>query len=144
VGKTLVGMRAEDLIRAVDYLASRPDDDPARLAAAGRGALGVALLHAAVLDQRIRRIVLQDTLALYRLAVERPLHRDLYDVALPGVLRQYDLDELVAALAPRPVAIVAPVDALGAPMLVREFRQLCPRAAAAEVVQRGSLRALLK
>jgi cephalosporin-C deacetylase-like acetyl esterase len=144
VGKTLVGMRAEDIIRAVDYLGSRPDVDPARLAAAGRGALGVALLHAAVLDQRIRRVVLQDTLALYRLAVERPLHRGLYDVALPGVLLHYDLDELVGALAPRPVAIVAPVDALGVPMLVREFRELCPRAAAAEVVQRGSLRDLLR
>jgi cephalosporin-C deacetylase-like acetyl esterase len=144
VGKTLVGMRAEDIIRAVDYLASRPDVDAARLAAAGRGALGVPLLHAAVLDRRIGRLVLQDTLALYRLAVDRPLHRGLYDVGLPGVLLHYDLDDLVAALAPRPVTIVAPVDALGVPMLLREFRQLCPRASAAEVVQRASLRALLR
>ncbi|MDP2999783.1 MAG: acetylxylan esterase [Bryobacterales bacterium] len=144
VGKTLAGMRAEDIIRAVDFLGARADVDPSKLAAAGRGALGVALLHAAVVDQRIREVVLQDTLALYRLAIERPLHRGLYDVALPGVLLKYDLDDLLAALAPRPVTVVAPVDQLGVPMLAREFRQLCGKAPDARVVQRGALRGLLR
>jgi hypothetical protein len=125
VGKTHTGMRAEDLIRAVDYLASRADVDAARIDAAGRGVLGVALLHAAVLDSRIRKVVIQETLALYRLAVDRPLHRNLYDVALPGVLLKYDLDDLLAAIHPRPVTIAAPADALGIPLSTREFRELC-------------------
>jgi cephalosporin-C deacetylase-like acetyl esterase len=116
VGKTLVGMRAEDIIRAVDYLCSRPDVDRARIVALGQGALGVPLLHAAVLDDRISRLVLQDTLASYRLAVDHPVHRELYDVLIPGVLKKYDLPDLVAALKPRPVVLLNPVNQLGRPL----------------------------
>jgi cephalosporin-C deacetylase-like acetyl esterase len=116
VGKTLVGMRAEDIVRAVDYLCSRPDVDPASILAEGQGILGVPLLHAAVLDRRIGRVVLQDTLASYRLAVDRPVTRGLYDVLIPGVLLKYDLPDLVSALKPRSVTIVNPVDQLGMPL----------------------------
>jgi hypothetical protein len=144
VGKTLPGMRAEDIIRGIDYLAARPDVDPARISAAGRGPLGVALLHAAVLDERIRQVVLENTLALFRLAVERPLHRGLYEVVLPGVLLKYDLDDLASALGGRLVAVASPVDQLGLPMTEREFRELCPRVAGVRVVQRVSLASLLR
>jgi cephalosporin-C deacetylase-like acetyl esterase len=116
VGKTLVGMRAEDLIHAVDYLCSRSDVDRAKIIGFGQGSLGVPLLHAALLDNRMARIVLQETLASYRLAVDQPIHRDLYDVLIPGVLKKYDLPEVVAALAPRPVVLLNPVDQLGRPL----------------------------
>ena len=116
VGKTLVGMRAEDIIRAVDYLASRPDVDRAKISAFGDGALGVPLLHAAVLDHRIARLVLDQTLVSYRLAVDRPVTRGLYDVLVPGVLKKYDLDDLLAAVSPRPVTLVDPADQLGKPL----------------------------
>jgi hypothetical protein len=113
VGKTLVGMRAEDIIRAVDYLVSRPDVDRARIAAFGRGAEGVPLAHAAVLDERIGRLILEHTLASYRSAVDRPVNRGLYDVLVPGVLKKYDIDDLLAALSPRPVTLIDPADPLG-------------------------------
>ncbi len=116
VGKTLVGMRAEDVIRAVDYLVSRPDVDHAAITAVGQGSLGVPLLHAAVLDTRITRLVLQQTLQSYRLAVEHPIDRELYDVLVPGVLKKYDLSDLVASMRPRPVVLVNPVDQLGNPI----------------------------
>jgi cephalosporin-C deacetylase-like acetyl esterase len=112
-GKTLVGMRAEDIVRAVDYLSSRPDIDQARISAFGQGPLGVPLLHAAFLDRRIGRVVLQQTLASYRMALERPISRGLYDVLVPGVLKRYDLDELAAALKPRTVILLNPADPLG-------------------------------
>lgn len=157
VGKTLVGMRAEDIIRGVDYLASRPDVDRGRLAALGRGTLGIPLVHAAVLDERIGRLVVQDSLAVYRLAVQRPIHRNLYDVGLYGVLRHYDLDDLLAALIPRPVTVLNPADALGASLPMREFRELyryaldCDaslgRAGRLRIAQRGrqdSLRSYLR
>lgn len=125
VGRSLPGMRAEDILRAVDYLASRRDVDAGRITGVGTGAAGVYLLHAAALDERIGRVVLQQTLAAYRLAVERPLHRHLYDVALPGVLRRYDLDDLILALHPRRVTVVNPADALGRPLRLAEYRALC-------------------
>jgi hypothetical protein len=113
VGKTLVGMRTEDIIRSLDYLLSRADLKASAVSAFGQGALAVPLLHAAVLDKRIGEVVAQDVLASYRLAVDRPLHRSLYDVALHGVLRRYDLPHLAAAIAPAPVTLLNLVDALG-------------------------------
>jgi len=89
----------------------------------GQGICGAPLLHAALLDERITRIVLQDALTSYRLAVDRPIHHGLYDVAIPGVLRKYDLEDIVLALNPRPVVFINPVDALGRPVSVADFRK---------------------
>jgi cephalosporin-C deacetylase-like acetyl esterase len=122
VGKTLVGMRAEDIIRAVDYLCSRQDVDPAAISAIGHGELGVALMHAALLDSRISRLVLEQTLTSYRSAVDHPVTRQVYDVMIPGVLKKYDLPELVAALKPRPVLLLNPVDQLGRPLGTGRYR----------------------
>jgi cephalosporin-C deacetylase-like acetyl esterase len=116
VGKNLVGLRAEDMIRAVDYLASRPNIDAAAITGIGEGSLGVALLHAALLDGRISRVVLQNTLQSYRLALDHPIDRELYDVLIPGVLKKYDLPDLVAAIKPRPVVLLNPVDQVGKPI----------------------------
>jgi cephalosporin-C deacetylase-like acetyl esterase len=126
-GNTLPGMRAEDIIRAVDLLAARSDVDRARITAAARGILGPPLLHAAVLDRRIARVIVADSLASYRAVSERPMHRDFYDVALHGVLAHYDLDDLIAALAPRPVIVLNPVDPAGVPLRPADFRRYAPR-----------------
>jgi dienelactone hydrolase len=123
VGRTLVGMRAEDTIRAVDYLVSRPDVNAKQVAAFGEGSLGVPLLHAAVLDKRIEEVVVQDTLGSYQLAVDKPLHRSLYDVAVPGVLRRYDLEHLATAMGPARVTLLNPVDAAGNPLRLEPLRK---------------------
>ena len=93
-----------------------------KLLAFGQGACGAPLLHAAVLDNRIGRVIVQDTLASYRTAVDRPIHRNLYDVAIPGVLRKYDVADIASALK---VTFINPVDALGKPARLNvraEFR----------------------
>jgi hypothetical protein len=78
--------------------------------------------------------------------VDRPIHRNLYDVAVPGVLRRYDLDWILAALN-RPVTLLNPVDALGRPVRLAELRQqLGPASDRIRVESRGrrdSLRRLL-
>jgi cephalosporin-C deacetylase-like acetyl esterase len=125
VGKTLVGMRAEDIIRAVDYLSSRQDVDAGRISTFGQGTLGPTVLHAAVMDKRIGSLILQQSLARCRMAVERPIHRNLYEVAIPGMLRKYDLDDLLVVLSPRPVTIINPVDAMGHLITHLEFREQC-------------------
>jgi cephalosporin-C deacetylase-like acetyl esterase len=152
VGKTLVGMRAEDLIRAVDYLATRPDVDRARIVGFGQGGLAVPLLHAAVLDGRIARVAVRDALVSYRSVLVRSIHRNLPEVAIPGVLRQYDLDELLLALG-RPVTVINPLDPVGQPVRRAELeRTLGPvlavdRKLGAEqikVVRRGGPELLLR
>jgi cephalosporin-C deacetylase-like acetyl esterase len=123
VGKTIAGMRADDIIRAVGWLAARPDVSPGRIAAYGSGPHGVALLHAAALDERIDRLFVENTLASYRMAVERPVHRNLSEVALPGVLPRYDVGDLLLAVSPRPVVFVNPVNSVGATMREQEARR---------------------
>lgn len=124
VSRSLTGLRAEDVIRAVDFLAARPDVRPEQIAAFGQGAAGVYVLHAAALDERIGRVMTQQSPAVLRLAVERPIHRHVYEVAVPGMLLRYDLDDLLRLIAPRPVTIVNPVDLLEKPLHTPQYRQL--------------------
>jgi hypothetical protein len=113
VGKSLVGMRVDDAIRAVNWLVTQTDVDPEAITLYGRGAQGMVALHAAALDVRLAHVVVESTLISYRMALEAPLHRSLSDIILPGVLLHYDVPDLLQAISPRPVAIVNPADALG-------------------------------
>lgn len=143
VGKTLLGMRVDDILRAVDYLASRTDTAGGKIVGFGQGILGPALLHAAVIDDRIAGLVLQQTLPTWRMVVDRPLHRDLYEVAIPGVLKRYDMDELLVALSPRPVTVINPADPIGRPVSQREFRDRCRLAFDADTALRQQNRVRL-
>ena len=50
VGKTLVGLRADDVIRVVNWLVSRTDIDHNSITLYGKGALGMVALHVAAVD----------------------------------------------------------------------------------------------
>lgn len=116
VGRTLVGMRVDDTVRAIDWIAGRPDVDRASITVYGRGAQGMVALHAAALDTRITDLVVENTLVSYRAAFDAPLHRNLSEVDLPGVLQHYDTADLLQATSPRRVTMVNPSDAMGLPM----------------------------
>jgi cephalosporin-C deacetylase-like acetyl esterase len=128
VGKTLVGMRAEDLSRGVDLLAARPEVDGQRIYAFGVGPGAVVVLHAAVIDDRIQRIALEDLLVSYASVVERKLHRGVFESIIQGVLKEYDLPDLAAALAPRPVSIINARDPLQKRLGVSDVRRQYSRA----------------
>ena len=70
VGGTLVGLRVDDVVRAVDWLRARPD--VGTITVHGVGPHGIVALHAAVLDRRIERLVLENTLTSYRAIVDQP------------------------------------------------------------------------
>jgi cephalosporin-C deacetylase-like acetyl esterase len=105
VGKTLVGLRALDVVRAVDVLAAREDVDMSTLAAVGKGGAALVVLHAAILDDRIKSLKLDKLLVSYASAFTWKTHRGLFESVVPGVLAAYDVPDLVAGLAPRTVAI---------------------------------------
>ncbi len=105
VGKTLVGLRMDDTIRAVDYLASRSDVDPMRISAVASGHMGLVLLHAAVLDRRLTHITVDHVLTSYRSLVDAPLPIGAPEDILPGVLLHYDLPDLKRYLGSRLTAI---------------------------------------
>ncbi len=101
VGKTLVGLRADDAIRAVDYLSARADVDPAQISSQASGHMGLVLLHAGVIDRRIKHIEVDRVLSSYRSLVDAPLPTGAPEDVIPGVLLHYDIPDLVRALGPR-------------------------------------------
>ena len=113
IGKTMVGMRALDITRAVDLLSARRDVDRNRIYAYGTKGGAVPALYAAVLDSRIRKAVLDGILSSYDSIMESKIHRQVFESIVPGALKFYDLPDLVATLAPRGVSIVSGTDPLG-------------------------------
>ncbi|MGD0480093.1 MAG: acetylxylan esterase [Terracidiphilus sp.] len=101
VGRTLVGLRVDDVIRAMDYLSSRADVDSARISAQASGHMGLVLLHAGVLDRRIRPIEIDHVLTSYRSLLDAPLPTGAPEDVIPGVLLHYDIPDLERALKPR-------------------------------------------
>jgi cephalosporin-C deacetylase-like acetyl esterase len=113
VGKTMVGMRVLDITRAVDLLSARRDVDRDKIYVCGKKGGSVPALYAAVLDHRIRKVVLEGMLSSYGSVVENRIHRQMLESVVPGALKFYDLPDLVASLAPRMVSIVSATDSLG-------------------------------
>jgi hypothetical protein len=122
VGKTLVGMRTDDVIRVLNWLSSRADVDRTSITLYGKGGLGMVALHAAAVDTRITRVTAESTLVSYRTALDAPLHRNLSEITIPGVLQHYDVSDLLQAISPREVTLLNPADAIGQPMRLDQVR----------------------
>jgi len=126
VGKTVVGLRLDDTIRAIDWLAGVSNAKPGEITVYAKGPLGIVGLHAAAIDRRISRLVLEDILVSYRMIVDQPVHRNVSEVVIPGVLRSYDTGDLMEASAPAQVFILSPHDALGNAVTEQEYRAALP------------------
>jgi cephalosporin-C deacetylase-like acetyl esterase len=112
-GKTLVGSRTRDITRGVDLLAGRNEIDRERIYGAAVEGGGVALLHAAAIDDRIRKIALDRTLVSYQSIVDHKIHRGVFEDVIPGVLKSYDLPDLARLVSPRELRIVDAVNPVG-------------------------------
>jgi len=104
VGKPLPGLAIEDILRGLDVL------DQQRLLGGGsigfaRGMAGISLLHAAALDERLAEVILQGTLMSYESVARAPINRQVLASVVPGILGKYDLCDLAACLAPRPLTL---------------------------------------
>ncbi len=125
-GRTLTGVRITEVRRALQVMEAAGLEGG--IVGVGKRGLGIPLLHAAVLEPRLRELYLEETLVSYRALARAPVHRQVFDVVLPGVLRAYDLDDLVSALAPRRVRLVNLQNALGQPLPVSEAEEWYARA----------------
>lgn len=134
VGRTPVGLRVDDAVTAMNWLSARPDVDPRRIEVQATGALGPVALHAAVLDDRIGQVTTTGSIVSYREFVDRPISRDMAEVNLPGVLRRYDLPDLMAVLGDR-LTLVNPTNSIGEVLTVAEAARIAP---AAHVAVRGA------
>jgi cephalosporin-C deacetylase-like acetyl esterase len=102
LGKPVLGQRVWDCLRCLDYLESRPDVDPKRIHGLGEHGAAIALLLAGVMDDRLCSLMLDSMLATYRSLVESKAYSLELTWFLYGILKHFDLPDMVAALAPRP------------------------------------------
>jgi cephalosporin-C deacetylase-like acetyl esterase len=116
MNESLFGMRVQDVIRSVDYVLSRPDVDRSnlRVVGSGRGALWV--LFAAALDARIQAAVCEQGLLSYRTLTGSDRYTHGADIFIPSILEHFDLPQVAAAIVPRRLSVVAPVDAMKRPV----------------------------
>ncbi len=110
--RPLFGQRVLDVIRAVDFIWERcyigPQIDKGRLVIIGEGVGGLWGLYAAALDGRVAAVVAWDTLYSY-LALLEDNTRFPASVYLFDVLKNFDISDVIAACAPRPVYL-RPID----------------------------------
>jgi cephalosporin-C deacetylase-like acetyl esterase len=111
-GNTLVGLRTRDVLGAVEYLLSRKEVDRRRISAAGHGLGGLLVLYAAALDERIQSAAVTGALLSYSAITESELYTHRFGAFVPGVLRDFDLPEVAALVAPRRLLLLNIVDQL--------------------------------
>ncbi len=113
--KSIVGMRAEDILRIADFIETGFEEFEI-VSAIASGACGSELLHAAVFDKRIQKICLVHPFISFADIV---LNRDYSPAFIPstvaGAIEKYDLPDLMAALSPRKVLIINPQSGNGDP-----------------------------
>lgn len=114
VDRTLVGLQLEDALGAFELLAARDDVDAGRIGVVGKGVGGILALYLAALEPRVARVAVEGSVTSYMAIARAPLHEGLTGAIVPGVLRDFDLPDLAAAVAPRPLWIVDPRTATGA------------------------------
>src|SRR5438270_5167476 len=101
VGKTLLGLRVDDVIAAVNFMQGSTTGDGNQISAQASGHLGLVLLHAAVLDPRLKHITVDHALESYRSLLDAPLPIGAPEDILPGVVKSYDVPDLVRVLGSR-------------------------------------------
>ncbi|MGH9617590.1 MAG: alpha/beta hydrolase [Acidobacteriaceae bacterium] len=110
--RSLLGMRVRDVVQSVNFAINTPQADGKNLHVIGKGMAGLWCLYAAALDSRIRSLISVESLLSYRslASVDRYLYGA--DVFVPDVLLHFDLPQIAAAVASRPLTLIEPRDAM--------------------------------
>ncbi len=113
LNRPLLGQRVADLLAILPCLGDEAKDG---INLHGVGTAGLVALHAAALDERIGAATVEGALLSWSNVVHTPISSNQLTSVVPGVLRVYDLPELAASLAPRPLTIRLPRDAAQRPV----------------------------
>jgi hypothetical protein len=112
-GKSIVGLRAEDIIRMVHFIKTNLPDYHS-ISSISVGVLGSELLHASFFEKEIKKIsLLKPFLSFAEIAMEWEYHPAFILSTVAGAIEEYDLADLMAGLCPRKVLITNPLSANG-------------------------------
>ena len=110
LGRSYVGMRADDIVVCARFLAAyRTDGGPRRVHLIAVGAAGVPALHAAALaPEQFASLRLERTLTSWADVVAAPEAMQQIENTVHGALRYYDLPDLLASLPQGYATVVEP------------------------------------
>ena len=104
LGQTVTGMWTWDLMRLIDYAATRADCDATRIGCAGLSGGGWQTLWLAALDERVRCAVVSGHFYGYKDSLLR-LSLNCSCNYVPGLWQLADAGDIGALIAPRPLLI---------------------------------------
>jgi dienelactone hydrolase len=117
VGRTLWGMMLRDDLMALDYLCSRPEVDARRIGVTGISMGATRTWWLMALDERLKAGVAVCCLTRYQnlAAAEGLKYHGIY-YFVPGMLRHFDTEAVVALAAPRPLLFLSGEEDAGSPV----------------------------
>ncbi|MFM9117473.1 MAG: alpha/beta hydrolase family protein, partial [Planctomycetota bacterium] len=152
LGEPLLGQRLRDLQIVIDYVCSCPEFAQRRLLLWGDAAGAVnpggplpvlphdasrqpsladadgptLVMLAAIFDERIQAVYTHGAILDWRSALQHPQALVSVELVVPGWLTVTDGDDLCAALAPRPLALIQPVNGLNQLLTSEQVRAALP------------------
>jgi dienelactone hydrolase len=99
LGQTMIGWRVWDVMRTIDYLATRPEADVSRIATMGVSGGGTTSLFAAALDERIKVGVVSAYFNTFRDSIVSLSH--CMCNYIPRMLEYVEMYDLAGLVAPR-------------------------------------------
>jgi dienelactone hydrolase/pimeloyl-ACP methyl ester carboxylesterase len=111
LNRPLLGQRVQELLAVVKWSAAdlRALGKPVHVI--GVGTAAPVVLHAAALEPAIASVILEQGVLSWTAVARTPLSVNQLTNVVPGALRVYDLPDLAAAIAPRPLTLHGVVDA---------------------------------
>jgi hypothetical protein len=101
LGQTMIGWRVYDVMRTVDWIATRKELDAARVGCMGISGGGTVSLFSAALDTRIRAAMVSGYLNTFRECIMSVSH--CIDNYVPGILNWAEQYDVAGLIAPRPL-----------------------------------------
>ena len=105
LGRTTIGERVWDVSRAIDVMTAFPACDLDRIFITGNSGGGTASFYAACYDERIKASIPSCAFCSYSTSIMAMHHCTCNFI--PGALRQFEMADLAALIAPRKLAVVA-------------------------------------
>ena len=109
-GTTWPGVFLAEDRRALDYLASRPDVDPARIGCGGLSGGGLRTVYLAGMDDRIACACCVGMMTTWRDYLLNKCHTHTWMVYIPGLPLDLDYPEILGLRAPRPTLVLSDED----------------------------------
>ncbi|MGO9012406.1 MAG: alpha/beta hydrolase family protein [Bryobacteraceae bacterium] len=99
LGQTMIGWRVYDTMRTIDWIATRPELDAARVGCLGCSGGGTCTLFTAALDTRVRAALVSSCLNTFRASIMSVSH--CIDNYVPGILNWAEMYDVAGLVAPR-------------------------------------------